>query len=1091
MTLVSDGRSTLPQPTASRVPPPAQPGIMGGGAVDARPNLDSSSSSPPPLAPFTYSQPSRVPQSSPQVAPDLSASSSQRQPASHNSPAAVQPAHTGGTGTPMMGSRPSMSASSLSSGVIVLDDDPTMDEVTFLSPNSSTPSTTVNVSTMQSSRVSSTASSSSSSSSSSVIDPAPTISTTSTTTASTLAPLASQAPPVRELQLMLPYGGIPWAEKPIAAPRALLKSLLVASVVPNAVPIAHSKEELDALNACMNKQCYLTGQHPGRHNTFFGLAIHCSPRCLSVRNDMSASSLRSTQKVSEADQVGLVKLCKCIRLLIHDVLAKPVTAEEVPPIVFQVMFEIRECVESSPSLLKLVEETISHELEFWNWKTMTFSSSACHFADDTIAEPFAIIQQLAQWLQTWVEQLENSTEGFLFPVFPLRPSGTDQVTILEPQKQSEALQKLPKMRPVIGVYVSAEAYAMGMQGDPEFQVRPLAGRGFGSLINRDYIDNFRIMQYRNSKGKLFYISDWVPLLTFQPQATQATTFLNQFRAAMSRIAYATEDRFSLNLLSRVVPHLLFSISKSFFKKGGVDPEQLYEALDAYTMLDFTSMFIATHLNFQNRDGVFTDGYTRWMQFSLFRPRYSGSFPSLEEAICSLSLAVVPWAHVRDALFRELFLRCLKRYPLKKKSTALQAKSHLESCCMNIFRRFLILLAVHSAHQTPREKYSRYMRTLGVLPATDKQHLIDFFKGVSQVKRLEQVCSMSGMLPVKTPPQVVTKHILGLVSWALQHYENPYQIPEGIEELPIAAPTVEEQQFFVLQEVGTYEYVRVIEEAKQKGHREEAARHGAKYPKLDITVGKLHKTTCSECGASFTSRNKLFVHLRRFYPSMVPRLHAEHYILKSPFGEHTHNGNVIRCSARNCGELFEGVSPEEAQRKFQDHLMAMGTQGDWPKFPVQQQPTPTPITTIASASPALIPQPRPAPQPSQSILSSFPAPPTTSTPTPSPTSASTITSSSSSASASASSTASRQQQQQQQQPRPLRKRQQKKEMAAGLRLPGSCVVCSERLVSAMLLPCGHQATCERCAVGLINSTASQRLCPLCSTPISTLSQVTAL
>eukprot|EP01105_Mastigella_eilhardi_P005304 TRINITY_DN1704_c0_g1_i4.p1 TRINITY_DN1704_c0_g1~~TRINITY_DN1704_c0_g1_i4.p1 ORF type:complete len:258 (-),score=56.38 TRINITY_DN1704_c0_g1_i4:73-846(-) len=201
-----------------------------------------------------------------------------------------------------------------------------------------------------------------------------------------------------------------------------------------------------------------------------------------------------------------------------------------------------------------------------------------------------------------------------------------------------------------------------------------------------------------------------------------------------------------------------------------------------------------------------------------------------------------------------------------------------------------------------------------------------------------------------------------MEWVVNNVETPY-CDELPEELQIALPSYEEQQTesaqVAVSNVADY-FAGGHEVAAERARGREVSllrqRHAgsARYPPLD-DHGKLPRTTCTECGDSFASRNQLFFHLRRCYPVIVDGYHASHLQVQPPYGAASSARNTVACSAANCGVAFTGQTKEEAEAQLMEHLKRLGTPGVFsrealPHVPARADEAAAAAVAVPSADP---------------------------------------------------------------------------------------------------------------------------------------------
>jgi len=148
---------------------------------------------------------------------------------------------------------------------------------------------------------------------------------------------------------------------------------------------------------------------------------------------------------------------------------------------------------------------------------------------------------------------------------------------------------VPSITPLLSTCVSIEGYLMGLDGCEEFQVKSNQARGFGGLFYRDTMDDFRVLQFRDEKGKLHFITDIFPLCT-QPDPEHNKeckdnntsrrpplpshefvktnffeTVITEFKRSLSRIMRCRDDRFTPELIMEIVPRILTATASSLLK----------------------------------------------------------------------------------------------------------------------------------------------------------------------------------------------------------------------------------------------------------------------------------------------------------------------------------------------------------------------------------------------------------------------------------------------------------------------------------------------------------------------------------------------
>mgnify|MGYP006973198423 CR=1 FL=1 len=149
--------------------------------------------------------------------------------------------------------------------------------------------------------------------------------------------------------------------------------------------------------------------------------------------------------------------------------------------------------------------------------------------------------------------------------------------------------RVPSITPLLSTCVSIEGYLMGLDGCEEFQVKSNQARGFGGLFYRDTMDDFRVLQFRDEKGKLHFITDIFPLCT-QPDPEHNKeckdnntsrrpplpshefvktnffeTVITEFKRSLSRIMRCRDDRFTPELIMEIVPRILTATASSLLK----------------------------------------------------------------------------------------------------------------------------------------------------------------------------------------------------------------------------------------------------------------------------------------------------------------------------------------------------------------------------------------------------------------------------------------------------------------------------------------------------------------------------------------------
>jgi Zinc finger, C3HC4 type (RING finger) len=547
------------------------------------------------------------------------------------------------------------------------------------------------------------------------------------------------------------------------------------------------------------------------------------------------------------------------------------------------------------------------------------------------------IEQLIVGLTQCIDVLADDDLDGSFTVYPARR--TKQLSSQEAKLRQDLLdnrltRRAPHLR-VLPFMLSTNSIKLAVKGDAKLGVAPLAKRGFGDAAERDFTDDYRVMQIRDMKGGLYFVTDFLPLMAFFPNREVC---LQVFRQSLSRIMYHSSDRFHAELIEMIVPKVLASLVKMLMKSGGDVDWARYEI---WPMLYYTALEAVADADAASHGSVLRRMYANVMKFSFSRARHGNTIGNLAEFLCKAAITGVPFTHFRDAFVREFLIRAIRGSNMRTNATEYDFKVHIEQTRLQDIRTFLMLLTFDGGQQALSAKLNMFRSNGGSL-SQEKKHIVRMsIAEILKIRTLEQAFLAMGLAPVDMPEYAVKKLVLRSVRWAMNRRDTPYDVApdDGHDGAELAEPA-----YLLQPKLGAGAQAPVMslpltsffrtrgqaltgqKKLLEKTHKDVLPSAG------EYSDHKLPATMCAVCNVNFPTREQLFrCHLDKVFGDLSSRTHplnsrhSSHYALRhEPYDTVvSESGNKIyQCNAMRCDAKFYSL-PE-----LHRHFHVLGVPGDW-------------------------------------------------------------------------------------------------------------------------------------------------------------------
>eukprot|EP00929_Paragymnodinium_shiwhaense_P034686 TRINITY_DN18841_c0_g1_i1.p1 TRINITY_DN18841_c0_g1~~TRINITY_DN18841_c0_g1_i1.p1 ORF type:complete len:859 (-),score=249.04 TRINITY_DN18841_c0_g1_i1:494-3070(-) len=507
---------------------------------------------------------------------------------------------------------------------------------------------------------------------------------------------------------------------------------------------------------------------------------------------------------------------------------------------------------------------------------------------------------------------------------------------LNPLPTGDACRRLGFIEVMVGPAFDIKAFNNGSSGSQEVGVQGLEARGIRCLDRQYNAVNFQyyVQRHPNSYARKlctsrlsFYIEEGHGKRVFPDNILSQLSLLFYRNNGMLNNKYGrgVNQAETAECIMRAIPKILLQTVMEIVT--GVGFEQYTEhAVRLYLLVHHTAIKLLSYFPVAHQRVY--DKVKEWMQ----NPFLDDAIWGPEEAMLAASLVSVPFALMREAMVRRVLA---------------DMQGAADANCEKLLKQNQEMLSriafVHSFFEAGpgrlkvKELEEKYTRCAGTLPKAEREQLMGAVKHTA-VESCEDWWRSMGMDGALSHDEKCAEHLMALrehVLQSLSHWRSAVR-PK--------APEAARREGLGAEELGAYQAPawslnngyggRLSKQQrlqKQAEELAEARRLHEGYPKLK--EGKLPGTVCLYCGEKFSTRERLFTHLRKMISKerMIYDWHKSHFAVCCA-ADHLKN---LRCPAAVCQH-----KTFESQEDLLDHLQLMGVPGAaqlLPEGPAEPEP----------------------------------------------------------------------------------------------------------------------------------------------------------
>lgn len=488
----------------------------------------------------------------------------------------------------------------------------------------------------------------------------------------------------------------------------------------------------------------------------------------------------------------------------------------------------------------------------------------------------------------WIEKLEKKERDGRYNPYP-EITNVVNIDVFTKSTSIPYLVAVPAL-------ISGKAMNIAINGSVEHNVSDVETR-LCLPIYRDFLEVYPIMCYRDEKNNYYDINCFFPL-SYDPSIDDITQCLGniyyghhkkilqtcdfdkgceillRISSAFTRVLLSKFNEENLELFQRIYICVNSALSK-------LDEQHLVKNEWHRQVLTMVTQNTTTHM-----DNI-----------------------ALDDILFKIAISEVPWSHCVQSFMRIAMKRFVGRYKMRDTALPIDYFGHLQTQTINIFRRYLFILALGNKQFNIKNTY----------------------QSIQNVKTLVDVFLLLGYCDMKKSDKDVGREILKLIHYALSNNEIKQKETALTDYTNAKLEDLRNVKQLSINIVDIENFWQIRKRSLSNDMEELVKLHSQKV----IIPQTFDNNVCFWCKKVYPNKDKL---LREHVEPILSARYRRPVNLKNygdPFYSYTvHHRNITRetstivedgkfiCSAVNCQKKFD------TENNLFVHQMYAGVIGDW-------------------------------------------------------------------------------------------------------------------------------------------------------------------